>query len=117
MGLKTDLKTLTDFADNPYDAKYRPEKEMKKLYALLLITLPIFLGFCCQFYILISGPIFIYWIVIYWRAVEYWKALGWKLWKYHLPTVFVAIFGLYLAYTQYLVTGIGWFITNYIFYR
>lgn len=33
MGLKKDLKRLAQFSDNPYEAQYRPEKEMKKLYA------------------------------------------------------------------------------------
>lgn len=117
MSLKRDLKTLAQFSENPYDAKYRPEKEMKRLYIGLLLTLPLFLGFCCQFYILISGPLFIYWIIIYFRSAEYWKELGWKLRWYIIPTVIVAVFGLYLALSQALVKGIGWFISNYIFYR
>lgn len=116
MGLKQDLKTLNTFSDNPFDAKYRPEKEMKKLYILLLVTLPILLGFCCQFYILIAGPLSIYWIITYFHAKGYWKDLGWKAWKYHVPIAAVVLFGLYLAYTQYLVKGIGYIISTYIFY-
>ena len=117
MSLKRDLKALADFSENPYDAKYRPEKEMKRLFIGLLLTLPIFLGFCCQFYILISGPLFIYWIVIYFRAAEYWKELGWKLRWYILPTVAMTLFGLYLALSQNLVHAIGWFFTNVIFFK
>ncbi len=103
MGLKKDLKRLAQFSDNPYEAQYRPEKEMKKLYAGLLITLPIFLGFCCEFYILISGPLFIYWIITYLRGREYWKDLGWKMLWYYLPTVFMALLGLYFAADHTLV--------------
>ncbi len=103
MGLKKDLKSLAQFSDNPYDAKYRPEKEMKRLYAGLLITLPIFLGFCCEFWILVSGPIFIYWIIMYSRGREYWKDLGWKMIWYYLPTAVMALIGLYLAFEHTLV--------------
>lgn len=117
MSLKRDLKVLAEFSENPYEAKYRPDKEMNRLYAGLLITLPIFLGFCCQFYILISAPIFIYWIVVYVRAAEYWKELGRKLRWYIIPVVFVALFGIYLALSQNLVHLIGWFISNFVFYR
>ncbi len=117
MSLKKDLKTLAEFNDNPFDAKYRPVKEMRRLFIGLMITLPLFLGFSCQFYILITGPIFIYWIVIYVRAAEYWKALGWKLRWYILPMIPITVFGLYLAISQTLVKGVGWFISNVIFYR
>lgn len=117
MSLKRDLKVLSEFSDNPYDAKYRPEKEMKKLFIGLMLTLPIFLGFCCQFYILISGPIFIYWIIIYVRAIDYWKDLGWKLRWYIIPTVIMGLLGLYLAFSQNLVHLIGWFIGDVIFYK
>ena len=52
MGLRTDLKTLSKYADNPYDATYKPEKELKRFTILLLAILPFMLGYCCQFYIL-----------------------------------------------------------------
>ncbi len=117
MSLKKDLKKLADFSDNPYDAEYKPKKEMIRLFVGLLITLPLFLGFSCQFYILISGPLFIYWIVIYFRAAEYWKELGWKLRWYILPIIPLIILGLYLALSQALINGIGWLISNVIFYR
>lgn len=117
MSLKRDLKTLAEFSDNPYDAKYKPKKEMMRLFVGLMITLPLFLGFSCQFYILISGPLFIYWIIIYFRAAEYWKELGWKLRWYILPAIPMTILGLYLALSQKLIELIGWFIGNVIFYR
>lgn len=117
MSLKKDLKALSEFSDNPYDAKYKPKKEMIRLFVGLLITLPLFLGFSCQFYILITGPLFIYWIVIYVRSAEYWKELGWKLRWYILPVIPLTVLGLYLAISQALVNGIGWFISNVIFYR
>lgn len=117
MGLRTDLKTLSTYADNPYDAKYRPEKEMRRLCALLLISLPIFLGLCCQFWILVAGPLSIYWFVTYFNALGYMKALGWKRWKFVLPTVVLAIFGLYLAFTNSLVEALGWFFTEIVFFK
>lgn len=52
MSLKRDLKTLNEFTDNPYDAKYRPEKEMRKFFILLMILLPILLGLFRGFWIL-----------------------------------------------------------------
>lgn len=103
MGLKKDLKKLAQFSDNPYEAQYRPEKEMKKLYAGLLITLPIFLGFCCEFYILVSGPLFIYWIITFLKSKEYWKELGWKMLWYYLPMAFMGILGLFFAMDHTLV--------------
>lgn len=109
MGLKKDLKRLADFSDNPYDAQYRPEKEMKRLYVGLLLTLPIFLGFCCQFWILVSGPLFIYWIIMYVRGREYWKDLGWKMVWYYLPATIMALVGLYFAFDQTLVELCGKF--------
>ena len=112
MSLKSDLKALAKFSENPYDATYKPKKEMIRLYVGLMITLPIFLGFCCQFYILASAPIFIYWIVIYFRAAEYWKELGWKMRWYYIPAAIMTVFGLYLAISQNLVKGIGWLISN-----
>ncbi len=108
MGLKTDLTRLATFADNPYDAKYRPEKEMKRLFVLLMITLPLFLGFSSGFFILATGPLFIYWVVIYFRAIEYWKALKWKMWIYVVPTIILTIVGLLLAFTQVLFQAVGW---------
>lgn len=117
MGLKSDLSALAKFADNPFDAKYRPEKEMKRLYALLLITLPLFLGFSSKFFILATGPLFIYWIVVYFRAIEYWKALKWKMWIYVVPTIIMALFGLYLSFTELLFKIVGWFFGNVVFYK
>ena len=117
MSLKKDLRTLAKFADNPYDADYQPKKEMIKLFIGLLVTLPLFLGFSCQFYILISGPLFIYWIVIYVRSAEYWKALKWKLRWYILPLIPLTLLGLYLALSQSLINWIGWFFTNVVFFR
>ncbi len=109
MSLKKDFKLLNEFADNPYEAKYRPEKEMKRFVVGLLVTLPFFLGFCCQFYILIAGPLFIYWIVMYAKAWEYWKEFKWKKIWFILPTVIMTILGLYLALTSTLVNAVGWF--------
>ncbi len=109
MGLKKDLKKLARFSDNPYEAQYRPEKEMKKLYILLLITLPIFLGFCCEFWILISGPLFIYWIITFLKGREYWKELGWKMLWYYLPMVLMGILGLFFAMDHTLVHLCGKF--------
>ena len=57
MSVKEMLTKLNNFSDNPYDAKYRPEKEMKILYAALLISLPILLGLCNGFFILAFGPL------------------------------------------------------------
>lgn len=108
MGLRTDLTKLTQFADNPYDAKYRPEKEMKRLYILLMITLPLFLGFSSGFYILATGPLFIYWVVIYFKGAEYWKALKWKMWIYVVPTIVLALVGLLLAFTRTLFGAVQW---------
>ena len=116
MGLKRQLKNLTEFSDNLYEAKYRPEKEMKALFSLLLITLPIFMGFFCQFYWLISGPLFIYWIFLYIKAWGFWKSLGWKRWWMVLPTVVMGIIGLILALTEALVRFIGWLINTFLFY-
>lgn len=109
MGLKKDLRELAKFSDNPFDATYRPEKEMKKLFAGLMVTLPLFMGFCCEFYILIAGPLSIYWIIMYARSVEYWKALGWKMRWFIIPTVIMACVGLYLMATKGLLVAIGWF--------
>lgn len=103
MGLKKDLTTLTNFSNNPHEATYRPEKEMKRLYVGLLLTLPIFLGFCCEFYILASGPIFIYWIVTYFNGREYWKDLGWKMRWYYLPMIPMALIGILFAFNHTLV--------------
>ena len=109
MSLKRDLKTLADFNDNPYEATYQPKKEMIKLFIGLMITLPLFLGFCHNFAILAVGPLFIYWIVIYFRAAEYWKSLGWKRRWYYLPAIPLTILGLYLAMSGVLFEGIGMF--------
>lgn len=117
MSLKKDLKALADFSDNPYDAKYKPKKEMIRVFVGLMITLPLFIGFSCQFYILITGPLFIYWIIIYFRSVEYWKELGWKKRWYFLPAIPLTALGLYLAFTQALIKGIGWFFSHVIFFR
>lgn len=116
MGLKKDLKALTKFSDNPFEADYRPEKEMKRLFIGLQLSLPIFLGFCCQFYILVAGPLFIYWIVIFAKGREYWKDLGWKMRWYYIPTIFMTALGLFLAIQQYLVTGLFWLINNFMLY-
>lgn len=116
MGLKKDLKTLSQFAENPYEASYRPEKEMKRLFVGLMITLPIFLGFCCQFYILASGPLFIYWIVMFFRAREFWKELGWKMLWFYLPTVLMTVLGIYFAIEQSLVHAVGWIVNHFMFF-
>ncbi len=116
MSLKKQLRVLTEFAENPYDAEYRPEKEMRSLFIKLMVTLPIFLGFCCQFYILISGPLFIYWIVLFVRTREFWKALGWKMRWRIIPTVVMAALGIFLAIQQYLVTFVGWVVNKFMFY-
>lgn len=109
MGLKKDLTLLNRFADNPYEATYRPEKEMKRLFIGLMVTLPLFLGFCCEFYILVSGPLFIYWVITFLKAKEYWKELGWKkIWLY-LPTAIMAIIGVLFAVEKVLPVSIGWF--------
>ncbi len=117
MSVKEMLTKLNNFSDNPYDAKYRPEKEMKILYAALLISLPILLGLCNGFFILAFGPLTIYWVVTYFRAKEYWKAFGWKMWKFHLPALGVGILGFVLAFTGALMKGIGWLFGNLIFYK
>ncbi len=117
MSAKELLTRLNNFSDNPYDAKYRPEKEMKILYAFLLITLPILLGLFNGFIILAVGPISIYWFITYFRAKEYWKSLGWKMWKFHLPTLAVGLFGIYLAISGGLIKAIGWLFNDIIFYK
>ena len=109
MSLKRDLKVLSDFNDNPHDAKYRPEKEMIKLFIGLMVTLPIFLGLCHNFAILAFGPLFIYWIVIYFRSAEYWKSLGWKRRWYYLPAIPMTLLGFYLAISGVLFSAIGSF--------
>lgn len=111
MSLKRDLKVLSDFNDNPHDATYRPEKEMIKLFIGLMVTLPIFLGLCYKFFILAVGPLFIYWIVFYFRSAEYWKSLGWKRRWYYLPAIPLTLLGLYLAATGTLLGLIGSFFT------
>ncbi len=116
MGLKSDLQTLKTFSDNPYDAKYRPKKEMIKLYIRLQVWLILLLGFSAQVYIIVTGPLSIYWIVIYWRSREYWKDLGWKMRYYYLPTIPVFLFGMYLCIQQYFILGIEWFVNRYMFY-
>lgn len=112
MSLKKDFKKLNEFTDNPFDATYRPEKEMKRFFIGLMVTLPFFIGFCCEFYILVSGPLFIYWIVMYVKAWEYWKALKWKKIWFILPTVLCAALGIYLCATKGLLVAIGWFFRN-----
>lgn len=116
MGLKRDLQTLKTFSDNPYDAKYRPKKEMIKLFIFLEISLLLLLGFSAQVYIIVTGPLSIYWIVIFWRSREYWKDLGWKMRYYYLPTLAVFILGLYLCIQQCFIKGIEWFVNKYMFY-
>ncbi len=108
MGLKKDLTTLNKFADNPYEATYRPEKELKRLFIGLMVTLPIFLGFCCEFYILISGPLFIYWVITFFKVKEYWKEIGWKKIYLYLPTIIMAVLGIFLAMQKALPRSIGW---------
>lgn len=110
--LKKDIKKLQEFSDNPYDATYRPEKEMKRLYIGLMVTLPIFLGFCYGFGVLIAGPIFIYWIVFYARWYEYWKDLGWKKKWYFIPMLVMTFVGLILCATNSMFTLLGWFFRN-----
>ena len=107
MSLKSTLKSLADYSANPYEAKYKPKKEMIKLFVGLMITLPIFLGLCSGFIILAAAPIFIYWIVMYFRAAEYWKDLGWKLRWYILPVIPLTILGLYFAIDKTLFNLIG----------
>lgn len=116
MGLKKDLTVLGKFSDNPYDADYRPEKEMRRLFIGLMITLPIFLGFFCQFYILASGPLFIYWIITFVTARRFWKDLGWKMCWYYLPAAAMAVLGLYFAFNTTLIRFIGWLINKFMFY-
>ncbi len=103
MGLRTDLKKLSKYADNPYDATYKPEKELKRFTILLLAILPFMLGYCCQFYILAVGPLTIYWIIMFAKCCEYWKVIKWKRWKLFLPTAILGTIGLYLAMTHKLV--------------
>ncbi len=116
MGLKSDLQTLKTFSDNPYDAKYRPKKEMIKLYIRLQVWLLLLLGFSAQVYIIVTGPLSIYWIVFYWRSREYWKDLGWKMRYYYLPTLVTLIIGLFICIQQYFILGIEWFVNKYMFY-
>ncbi len=113
MGLRTDLKTLAKYADNPFDATYKPEKELKRLTVLLLALLPILLGYCCQFYILVVGPLSIYWFIMFAKCCEYWKIMKWKRWKLFLPTTILALIGLYLAFSMNLVNAVDWLIANW----
>ena len=116
MSLKRDLKTLNEFTDNPYDAKYRPEKEMRKFFILLMILLPILLGLFRGFWILAAGPLSIYWIVMFVKSREYWKALGWKTIWWILPTVIMGIVGIVLAVTGAIFSFFGWIFNNLFFY-
>ncbi len=114
MGLRKDLQSLSKYADNPYEAKYRPEKELKRFTVLLLVLLPFLLGYCCQFYILVVGPLSIYWFIMFAKCNEYWKVFKWKRWKLFLPTAILAIIGLYLAFSMKLVEAVDWVIAHWL---
>lgn len=92
MGLKKDLKLIADFIDNPYDAKERPEKQLRRLTIGLMIALPIFIGCCHGFGILVAGPLSIYWAIMYLRCREGWKAMNWRtLWLYLMTVASIAL--------------------------
>lgn len=116
MGLKRDLRTLADFSDNPFDAKYRPKREMNKLFFLIQLWLLVLLGFSHGVCILITGPLSIYWIVVFVRARQYWKDLGRKMRFYYIPTAIVFILGLYLALSGDLLRGCEYVINRFVFY-
>lgn len=96
MGLKKDLKRISDFADNPYNVDYRPEKENLRMYIILLVVLAIGIGACHGFGILIVGPICIYPVIMLLKCKACWKELGWKMIWFWLPLLAAIVVGIVL---------------------
>lgn len=110
--MKRDIKKLQEFSDNPYDATYRPEKEMKRLFIGWLITFPLVIGFCNGFGFLVAGPLSIYWFVFYFGWLDFWKDLGWKKRWYFIPMIISTFVGIGLAMTSSMFALLGWFFTK-----
>ena len=92
MGIREEEKVVADVIDNPSDAKKRQEKQMGRGSRGLRITLPIFIGCCYGFGILVAGPLSIYWALMYLRCRKGWKAMKWRtLWLYLMTVASIAL--------------------------
>lgn len=109
MGLKKDLKLISEYADNPFDKDYRPEKETRRLYIVLLILLAIGVGACHGFGILIVGPICIYPIIMLLKCKACWKELKWKMIWFWIPLIFALIVGVILFANNWVFGAINAF--------